>query len=120
MSGTTLLEDLTRHGVKLWAEGGELRCRGPKKALTPEVLAELKSHKPEILSQLNPPSTAGTSPRTVSEVVRCIHNTTPNECALCSGYVRWLNADEHRIERALHNPDKVRRDFWREVKGDAS
>jgi TubC N-terminal docking domain len=52
MTGATLLEDLTGRGVKLWAEGDELRCRGPKKTLTREVLAQLKEHKAEIVGLL--------------------------------------------------------------------
>jgi hypothetical protein len=52
---TAILEDLDRRGVKVWVEGEDLRYRGPKKALTPEVLAELKAHKTEIISALRPP-----------------------------------------------------------------
>ncbi|MCA1716263.1 MAG: hypothetical protein LC781_05155 [Actinobacteria bacterium] len=48
-----MLEDLTGRGVKLWREGDELRGRGPKKTLTPEVLAQLKEHKQEILRTLS-------------------------------------------------------------------
>jgi hypothetical protein len=50
-----MLEDLGRRGVKVWAEGESLRYRSPKKALTPDVLAELKAHKAEILIHLRRP-----------------------------------------------------------------
>lgn len=59
-------------------------------------------------------------PYALNAVIRCIHNTTPDKCAVCNGYVRWLSADERRISRALRDPDSVRREFWREVKGCAS
>ena len=134
MSGATLLEDLTRRGVKLWTEGGELRCRGPKKTLTPEVLAQLKQHKPEILEQLNTPTAearrrqgarpdlglqADVSPKLETDV-RCIHGTTSDKCAVCNGYARWLIADEGRLRRAQVNPEVVRREFWQSVRGGAA
>ncbi len=53
----------------------------------------------------------------VNAVVRCIHNTTPDRCAVCSGYVRWLSSDEERLSRAQRDPEATRREFWREVKG---
>ncbi len=52
---------------------------------------------------------------TESSSVRCIHGTTEERCAVCSGYVRWLIADEDRLRRAQSNPVAVRREFWREV-----
>ena len=120
MSGATLLEDLTRSGVKLWKEGNELRCRGPKKTLTPEVLAQLKEHKPEILKRLNPPAPESATPLrppVVNTDVRCIHDTTSDKCAVCNGYARWLRADEDRLRRAQANPEGVRREFWQAVRG---
>jgi hypothetical protein len=113
MTGASLIEDLTRRGVKMWAEGGELRCRGSKKTLTPEVLDQLKEHKPEILARLRP-----APKQTAAEVesdadIRCIHRLPSKECAVCSGYVRWLIADEERLRRAQNNPEAVRREFWR-------
>jgi hypothetical protein len=50
-------------------------------------------------------------------VTRCIHGTTSDKCAVCSGYARWLITDEARIRRAEANPEAVRREFWREVRG---
>jgi hypothetical protein len=46
---TQLLDDLNRQGVRLWSEGGRLRCGGPKRVITPEVIAKLKEHKEEVL-----------------------------------------------------------------------
>jgi hypothetical protein len=75
MSGIAILEDLRRQGVRVWVEDGELRYRGPKKALTPEALAGLKAHKAEILDLLQPePSEAP------------CHHGTPGGCWLCKKY----------------------------------
>ena len=51
--------------------------------------------------------------------VVCIHNVEPEECAVCSGYVRWLIEGEGRLRRATANPEGARREFWRSVKGEA-
>jgi hypothetical protein len=50
--------------------------------------------------------------------VTCIHETTVYRCAVCSGFVRWLIADDRRMRRAEVDPEVVRRDFWQAVKGD--
>jgi hypothetical protein len=57
-------------------------------------------------------------PYAVNAVVRCIHGATEERCAVCSGYVRWLTADEERLSRAQNNPEAVRREFWRLVLGE--
>ena len=41
--------------------------------------------------------------------VICIHSVTQNECAVCSGYVRWLMEDDSRISAARSNPEAARR-----------
>lgn len=47
---------------------------------------------------------------------RCIHGATVTECALCSGYARWLIAGgDERIAEARRNPEAARRTFWREA-----
>jgi hypothetical protein len=51
--------------------------------------------------------------------VVCIHNIEPEECAVCSGYVRWLIEGEGRLRRATANPEEARREFWRSVKSEA-
>jgi hypothetical protein len=51
--------------------------------------------------------------------VVCIHNVEPEECAVCSGYVRWLIEGEGRLRRATANPEEARREFRRSVKGEA-
>jgi len=51
--------------------------------------------------------------------VVCIHNVEPEECAVCSGYVRWLIEGDGRLRRATANPEETRREFWRSVKREA-
>ena len=51
--------------------------------------------------------------------VVCIHIVEPEECAVCSGYVRWLIEDDGRLPRARANPEEARREFWRSVKSEA-
>jgi hypothetical protein len=47
---------------------------------------------------------------------RCLHGKTVVECALCSGYARWLIAGgDARIAEARRNPEAARRAFWREA-----
>ena len=55
MNSATLLSDLWRRGVELTAEGDRLRYRAPRGVLSHELLAELRSHKPEILAELSTP-----------------------------------------------------------------
>src|SRR5215212_3636137 len=38
--------------------------------------------------------------------VVCIHNVALEECAVCSGYVRWLIEGEGRLRRATANPEE--------------
>ncbi len=47
-----LLAELRQRNVRLWLEGERLRYKAPKDALTPELLAEVKSQKSEIIAFL--------------------------------------------------------------------
>ena len=49
---TELLSTLRQRDVKLWLDGDKLRYRSAKDALCPDLLAQLKSQKPEIISFL--------------------------------------------------------------------
>ncbi len=40
-------------GIELWTEGGKLRFRGPKGALTPDLRDRLKNHKTELIEYLS-------------------------------------------------------------------
>ncbi|MDP9458194.1 MAG: hypothetical protein M3Q60_21010 [Actinomycetota bacterium] len=63
MRGLTFVEELSGQGVKLWAEGDKLRCRGPRRVMTPDTVARLEEHKAEILEALEGPKV-----RTAAEV----------------------------------------------------
>ena len=52
MSVAPLVEELVGKGVRLSVECGELKCRGPKSALTPEVISRLKAQKSEVIAHL--------------------------------------------------------------------
>ena len=44
-----LLARLRRQGIRLWAEGAELKFSAPPGVLTPTLRAELVERKPELL-----------------------------------------------------------------------
>jgi hypothetical protein len=109
-----LVEDLTRRGVRLWAEGGELRCRGSKKVLTPEVLARLKEHKVEILDLLRP--AAAKAPEAPTDQDPC-HHEVADGCWLCKKYgFRPLRPATPTVAQVLKNPpywlESYLRGFW--------
>lgn len=60
-----------------------------------------------------------TKPAVGLSVVRCIHRLASDDCAVCSGYVRWLLTDEDRMRRVQAKPEAVRREFWRSVGGES-
>jgi hypothetical protein len=113
VSAAALVEDLTGRGVRLWAEGGELRCRGSKKVLTPDVLAKLKEHKAEILNLLHP-STAK-APEAASDQDPC-HHEIVGGCWLCEKYGR-KPLRPPTVAEVLENPPywlvSYLRGFWR-------
>lgn len=47
------LADLFHQGIRLWMDGGSLRCTGPDMALTPEVTAGIRDRKTDILAFFN-------------------------------------------------------------------
>ena len=52
MNVKSLLGNLKEQGVTLWLEGKEVRIRGTGKPLSPEMFADLKYYKPEIVQIL--------------------------------------------------------------------
>ena len=52
MSGAELLRSLEARGVSFTVEGANLKTRGPRAALTPEVLGEVGALKSEIVEAL--------------------------------------------------------------------
>ncbi|HEY8036291.1 MAG TPA: amino acid adenylation domain-containing protein [Methylobacter sp.] len=47
-----LLRQLNQQGIRLYLEQGELRFKAPKGAMTPEVMAQLKANKAELIALL--------------------------------------------------------------------
>jgi len=58
----TFLATLSRQDVKLWLDGDRLRCSGPEAVLTPELNAQLKNRKPEIITFLQQVNNAAQAP----------------------------------------------------------
>ncbi len=52
MNTAALLNEVTRRGIKLEPDGDALCYTAPKDVLTPELMAELKAHKTELLGIL--------------------------------------------------------------------
>jgi len=53
-------------------------------------------------------------------LVVCIHNIGPEECAVCSGYVRWLIEVDARLSAARSNPEATREQYRETNQGGAS
>ncbi len=49
MKPKVLLDDLRRRGFTLWIENDKIRFRGTREPLPPDLLAELKSNKPDLI-----------------------------------------------------------------------
>ena len=73
MSGETLIARLKTEGVDLAAAGGRLLLDAPEGVLTDELLAEIRSHKQEILAALQTQqSVAAALPGGVTEAKRSL------------------------------------------------
>jgi hypothetical protein len=57
MSPESILAELDRRGIELSASGDRLRFR-PIEAIPPDLLEELRKHKPNLLRLLSPPTVA--------------------------------------------------------------
>lgn len=66
-----ILRDCEDLGVRLSLNGANFDARGPS---TPELRAELKAHKQNVLHCLR--------------TGNCHHELPPESCAVCSGYAR--------------------------------
>src|SRR2546430_2399831 len=53
MSAVAFLAELSRQGVKVWADGDQLRCRAPKGMITAAVRSKLAECKAELLTLLS-------------------------------------------------------------------
>lgn len=50
MSMATFVQRLAGQGIELYPNGEQLGCRAPEDALTPQLIAQLKTHKQELLA----------------------------------------------------------------------
>jgi hypothetical protein len=72
-------------------------------SLPAEPSVTITTLRPTTLTTLIPDENGEKAP------VICIHSVTQDECAVCSGYVRWLIEDDARISAARSNPEAARR-----------
>jgi TubC N-terminal docking domain len=56
MTATDVLHTLLARNIQLTVDGEYLRYEAPEGAMTPEVLALMREHKPALLALLTPPS----------------------------------------------------------------
>ncbi len=102
------------------SNAGTLRSEGVT-SLRPTTLTTLLPPEEEVWVAAEPDRCRYTNLYRKGEgaSVRCIHDMPSDECAVCSGYARWLIEDEGRLRRAQADPEGVRREFWRTGRGDA-
>ncbi|NET72212.1 MAG: hypothetical protein F6K62_15120, partial [Sphaerospermopsis sp. SIO1G2] len=63
-----LLQTLSAQNIELWVDGDKLRYRASENSLTPELLAEIKQHKSEIIRVLSQkPNTENTDSYPLSQ-----------------------------------------------------
>jgi thioesterase domain-containing protein len=65
VNASTLLSELRRRDIQVWAVGGELRCNAKAGTLTPELRDELRSRKNEILKLLASAQALATQERAI-------------------------------------------------------
>ena len=70
MTTATLYRDLTVQGVTLYLDGGALRYRAPKGKMTPDVIANIKTHKLELISLLATNDHYGKNTNNIVSIVR--------------------------------------------------
>jgi hypothetical protein len=49
MNPVEIMSELETHEVELWVEDDNLRFRGPKEVMTPDVINKLKKHKTQLI-----------------------------------------------------------------------
>lgn len=83
MSSIDYLNQLAARGIQLWAQDGKLQYKGPKEAMTPALLAELRQHKPALLALLEQFGTsAGTAGLSYSQKsLWSLHRLNPDSAA---------------------------------------
>jgi hypothetical protein len=107
-----------RQGVATGAKGGLAAAENRVTNLRTTKLTNLLESGDEEVWVAAPPRSRYTNlARQSGAAVRCIHDTTPDACAVCNGYARWLIADPDRLRRAQARPEEVRREYWRSARG---
>jgi hypothetical protein len=111
MDAQALLAELEARGIELRSAGDDLEVR-PAAAVPPELLAELRAHKPEVLRHLAAPPVAeqlgGVSPVPPSELVAEVCAMRLDDFAR-AGLVVTVNS-EVLGERVLFASDNARVD----------
>src|SRR5262245_8737497 len=99
---TNLLAECEARGVRLIPAGpSDLTVRGPKRALTPDLIERLKAHKAELLNVLRPAQAGGDSRAAATMLALA----PPKPVCRC-GSTRWRDAP-------IHNGQSLRRDCGR-------
>jgi thioesterase domain-containing protein len=70
LSAETLLADLRRRDIRVWADGGDLRVSAPPGTLTSELRVQLRQHKREILQFLASGQTLAAQERAIVPLQR--------------------------------------------------
>lgn len=98
-----LLAECDAHGIRLALAGdGGLTIDAPQDALTPDLLARLKSHKADLLAMLRPaPEAAPSLP-----VLASVAPATPTKAVCRCGSTTWQDVP-------IHNSQSIRRDCGR-------
>lgn len=91
-----VLAALRQRGVELIPDGTDIRCRGPKGAMTPELRQALSAHKAELLALLSHQAQPGFDPDT-AEIAAVLVNTIIGDC--------WLVVDDDAL---TDHPDIIR------------
>jgi len=84
MSPTDLLTEVSRLGIRLEAQGKDVRYKAPKGALTPELRERLRSHKASLRQLLTAPP---------ADVV------SEDPCPVCGSRERWQWIDGRSLCR---------------------
>jgi hypothetical protein len=109
MTPDALVSSLYRRGITLTAADGELRWHGPKGVMSPALLAELKQHKPLVLTVLRTIDDAHDEWGVIRGWVAAPESIIPRHIAEAGQRVGlpysddlWPEAYTRRLRMALH------------------
>ena len=88
MTATDFYSELTQHGVNVWLDGGALKYRAPQHVITPDLLADLKAHKTELIALLasNDSTAKPDRYRYLVQCQQCANLTLGGGCRMKTGY----------------------------------